>query len=226
MAENSKSGREKKITQVYLVDDHPVVRQGLARLIDQEDDLAVCGESETGLEAYKQIPKIKPDIAVVDISLKDMNGIELIKDLKARMPDLPILGLSMHDESVFAERVIRAGAMGYIMKEEAATTVLQAIRRVVAGQIYLSSRISSRLVSKFLTGPAEVQNPLELLSDRELEVFQLIGQGFGTRQIAEKLHLSVKTIETYRANIKEKLKLKNATELLQHAIQWAQSSKL
>ena len=185
-----------------------------------------CGEAEDTPSALRAIERLGPDLVIVDVSLKGRSGIELIKDLKARMPDLPILGLSMHDESVFAERVIRAGAMGYIMKEEAATTVLQAIRRVVAGQIYLSSRISSRLVSKFLTGPAEVQNPLELLSDRELEVFQLIGQGFGTRQIAEKLHLSVKTIETYRANIKEKLKLKNATELLQHAIQWAQSSKL
>jgi DNA-binding NarL/FixJ family response regulator len=208
-------------TKVLLVDDHPILRAGLSKLINQESDMAVCGEAEDGPTAFEMVGRVQPDIAVIDISLKGGNGIELIKNLKARHPDLPMLVLSMHDESLYAERAIRAGSRGYIMKEEAIEQVLIAIRKVMAGEIFLSERMKNRMLQQMAGSKGKVvSSPIELLTDRELEVFRLIGEGHSTRQIAGELHLSVRTVEAYREYIKEKLNLKNATELAQHAFHW------
>jgi DNA-binding NarL/FixJ family response regulator len=209
---------------VLLVDDHPIVRQGLAELIDHEKDLSVCGMADDIHHALDQIAALSPDVIVVDISLKGGNGIELLKNIKVRYPRQPVLMLSMHDESLYAVRALRAGAAGYVMKQEATEKVLTAIRQVLNGEIYLSERMEKKMMHQLVGGrAARTGSPLEDLSDRELEVFNLIGQGHGTRQIAEELHLSIKTIESHRAHIKEKLNLKNATELVQHAIQWREA---
>lgn len=206
--------------KIFLVDDHPLVREWLSQLISREGDLAVCGEAEDAPEALLKIEEVQPNIVIVDISLKNTHGLELVKDLQARMPALPVLVLSMHDESLYAERALRAGASGYIMKAEATEAVLGAIRHVLEGGIHLSQKMSSKLMHQLASGrPGATGSLMERLSDRELEVFSLIGQGRGTRQIAEQLHLSVKTIESHRAHIKEKLNLKNATELVHRAIQ-------
>ena len=210
--------------KIIIVDDHPIVRRGLTELINQEEDLVVSGHAEDAYEAMDTIRSLKPDMVIVDISLKGKSGMEVIKDIKARYPALPVLTLSMHDESLYAERAIRAGAKGYIMKQEATEKVITAIRKVLSGQVYVSNSMAAKIVSKFAGSEPDVgASVIDRLSDRELEVFRLIGQGYGTRQIAKKLHLSVKTIETYRAHIKEKLSLASATELLQYAIQWAGS---
>ena len=205
--------------RVLLVDDHPILRQGLARLINEQKDLMVCGEFEEAAKALDSIDTTKPDAAIVDISLKGASGIELLKNIKVRFPQLLVLVLSMHDESLYAERALRAGASGYIMKQEATEQVLVALRRVLGGEIYLSEPMSSKLMHQLVGGRPTAGSLLERLSDRELEIFGLIGQGRGTRQIAEQLHLSVKTVESHRAHIKEKLNLKNATELVHRAIQ-------
>jgi len=215
---------EQAKAKVFLVDDHPLVREWLSQLIQREDDLAVCGEAEDTQEALHKIEETKPDIVVADISLKNTHGLELVKDLQARLPSLPVLVLSMHDESLYAERVLRAGAKGYITKQEATKKILQAVRQVLSGQIYISEKMASRMVHKMVLGRTENQkSAIERLTDRELEVFQLIGRGQGTRRIATDLHLGVKTVESYRARIKEKLKLEDGTQLLQHAIQWVHS---
>ncbi len=206
---------------VLIVDDHPIVRQGLAQLINQEQDLEVCGQAEDAHEAMQAIHSLHPDMVIVDISLKDTSGMDLIKDLKVQHPDLPVLTLSMHDEAVYGERALRAGARGYIMKQEATEKVVTAIRRVLAGELYVSDGMAAKMVSKIVGGGArKAGSPIDCLSDRELEVFRLIGEGFSTREMAEKLHLSVKTIETYRAHIKDKLGFEDANELLRSAIQW------
>ncbi len=208
-------------TRVLLVDDHPILRAGLRKLIDHEPDMMVCGEAEEGPKAFELAGTVQPDVAVIDISLKGSNGIELIKNLKARYPDLPTLVLSMHDESLYAERALRAGSRGYIMKEEAIEQVLVAIRRALAGEIFLSDRMKSKMIQQMASGRGKVvSSPIEQLTDRELEVFRLIGEGCSTRQIAGQLHLSVRTVEAYREYIKAKLGLKNATELVQHAFHW------
>jgi DNA-binding NarL/FixJ family response regulator len=215
---------EETKAKVFLVDDHPLVREWLTQLIQREGDLSVCGEAEDTQEALKKIEETKPDIVIADISLKTSHGLELVKDLQARQPSLPVLVLSMHDESLYAERVLRAGAKGYITKQEATRKILQAVRQVLRGEIYVSEKMSSRMVHKMVAGGAESQkSPVERLTDRELEVFQLIGQGQGTRKIAADLHLGIKTVESYRARIKDKLKLEDGTQLLQHAIQWVHS---
>jgi DNA-binding NarL/FixJ family response regulator len=222
MSARIQPGQER--AKVFLVDDHPLVREWLSQLIQREDDLAVCGEAEDTQEALHKIEQTKPDIVVADISLKNTHGLELVKDLQARLPSLPVLVLSMHDESLYAERVLRAGAKGYITKQEATKKILQAVRQVLSGQIYISEKMASRMVHKMVLGRADNQkSPIERLTDRELEVFQLIGRGQGTRRIAADLHLGVKTVESYRARIKEKLKLEDGTQLLQHAIQWVHS---
>jgi DNA-binding NarL/FixJ family response regulator len=206
---------------VLIVDDHPIVRQGLAQLINQEKDLEVCGQAEDAHEAMQAIRQLNPDMVIVDISLKDTSGMELIKDLKIQHPDLPVLTLSMHDEAVYGERALRAGARGYVMKQEAIGKVVTAIRRVLAGEVYVSEGMAAKMVSKLVGGGARTASlPADRLSDRELEVFRMIGEGFGTREMAEKLHLSIKTVETYRAHIKDKLGLQDANELLRTAIQW------
>jgi len=210
--------------KILIVDDHPLVREGLADLVNKEKDLVVCGQAEDAYQAMEAIRELKPDMAIVDISLKETSGLELIKDIKIQHPGLPVLTLSMHEESVYAERALRAGAKGYIMKREATKKVVTAIRKVLRGQLYLSEKMMTRLVRKFVDGKPEAgTSPIDRLTDRELEVFSLLGRGNGTRQISEQLHLSVKTIETYRSRIKEKLNLTSASELLQHAFQWVNS---
>lgn len=227
MADKMQSkARQPEKRGVLIVDDHPIVRQGLAQLINQESDLHVCGQAEDGHEALQAIRTLGPDMVVVDISLKDTSGIELIKDIKVQYPNLPVLTLSMHDEGIYAERAMRAGARGYIMKQEATEKVVTAIRRVLAGEVYVSEGMAAKMVGKLIAGPSEIGgSPVDRLSDRELEVFRLIGAGYGTREMAEKLHLSVKTIETYRAHIKEKLDLVDANELLRTAITWVNAEQ-
>ena len=214
---------EDKKIRVVIIDDHPVVRQGLSLLLQQEN-LDVCGEAEDREQALQVIKETNPDLALVDISLKDTNGLELVKDLKALHEDIKILVLSMHDEQLYAERALRAGAGGYIMKQEAPEKLIEALQKVINGEMYVSEVVNSKMMQKFIDGNYQpVVSQLELLSDRELEVFQLIGEGLSTRQIASNLNLSIKTIETYRQHIKRKLSLANATELVHHAIQWVQS---
>ena len=208
---------------IIIVDDHPVVRQGLAQLVNQEEDLEVCGQAEDAHQAMQAIKELGPEMVVVDISLKGTSGMDLIKDIKVQYPDLPVLTLSMHDEAVYAERALRAGARGYIMKQEATERVVTAIRRVLSGDVYVSDRMAAKMVSKLTRGATSSGSPVDCLSDRELEVFRLIGEGHGTRRVAEELHLSVKTIETYRAHIKEKLGLRDANELFRSAIEWVNS---
>jgi len=212
--------------RVLVVDDHPIVRQGLALLINREPDLEVCGEAEEAHSAAAAIEALRPDIVVLDISLDGPDGVELLKQLRAREADLPVLILSMHDESIYAERVLRAGANGYIMKQEATDLVLTAIRRILGGGVYVPERVASRILRQYTRGTTvESRSPMAMLSDRELEVFRLIGEGSSTRQIAEALHLSVKTVESYQAHIKEKLALRNARELQHHAIGWTLSER-
>jgi DNA-binding NarL/FixJ family response regulator len=211
--------------RIMIVDDHPILRKGLSMLINQEPDLVVDGEAEDAQRAMELIETVRPDMVIVDISLPGIDGVELLKMMKLRHPDLPALVVSMHDEGLFAERVLRAGARGYLMKQEAADKVLVGIRRVLAGEIFVSNRVTTRIVERLLDGGLGKRSwPLDLLSDREFTVFQLIGQGFGTRQIADKLHLSVKTVESYRSHIKEKLRLESGTDLLKYAIQWVQNN--
>jgi DNA-binding NarL/FixJ family response regulator len=221
------SGNGKKnAVRVLIVDDHPLLRKGVGQLIDQEKDLSVVGEAEDAQKAITAIEDTKPDIALIDITLNGASGIELLKNVKSRFPKLKMLVLSMHDESVYAHRALRAGASGYIMKQEGSEKVLTAMRKVLRGEVYLSERLGDRMLHTLVNGRTSLtSSPVEELSDRELEVFNLIGQGHGTRPIAEKLHLSIKTIESHRAHIKEKLNLQNATELVHHAIQWVQSEK-
>ena len=210
--------------RVLLIDDHPILRKGLAELINQEPDLMVCGEAEEAPKAFEAVGLLNPDVALVDISLRGGNGLELIKNIKARWPDLPLLVLSMHDETLYAERALRAGSLGYIMKEEAIEKVLNAIRQVIAGEIFLSDKMKGRMLNQLVGGRIKQgSSSIDNLSDRELEVFRLIGEGRGTRQIAEELRLSVRTVEAYREYIKDKLNLKNGTELVQHAFQYVHS---
>ena len=218
----SQAGRDR----VFLVDDHPIVRQGLALLIDREADLSVCGEADGGSGVLQTIAELRPNIVVLDISLNGPDGIDILKTLRMREPALPVLILSMHDEVTYAERALRAGANGYIMKQEATERVLVAIRRILRGEVYLSDRLTSRMLQNFVGGSApSADSPVSSLSDRELEVFRLIGEGHATRQIADELHISIKTVESYQAHIKEKLALRNARELVQHAIQWSVNEK-
>jgi DNA-binding NarL/FixJ family response regulator len=202
------------------VDDHPIVRQGLGLLINREPDLVVCGEAEDAPSALQRMVSAQPDLMVIDISLDGPDGLELLKTIRLKEPILPVLILSMHEESTYAERSLRAGANGYIMKQEATERVLVAIRRILEGKVYLSERLTNKMLEQFVRGAGSSKNdPLMTLSDRELEVYRLIGAGHGTRQIADELHVSVKTVESYQAHIKEKLSLRNARELVQHAIE-------
>jgi len=212
------------VARILIVDDHPIVRQGLENLINHEKNLKVCGQVDSAYQAMEAIKTQNPDMIIVDISLKEKNGLELIKDIKVSYPNLPILALSMHDEALFAERSLRAGAKGYIMKQQATDNVIKAIHKVLNNQLYVSDKMAAKMMNKLVTGKTQVGvSATDCLSDRELEVFLLIGKGHGTRQISDQLHLSVKTIESYRAHLKEKLKLDSASELLQYAIQWVNS---
>lgn len=209
--------------RVLIVDDHPLMRKGLVLSLTGEPDVKVAAQASNAEEALDALHEEDPDMAIVDISLPGMSGLELIKHMLALRPTLKILVVSRHDESLYAERAIRAGARGYVMKLEAADVMIRAIRRVMNGGIYVSDEINERLLLGMATGrDGLVKSPLEVLSDRELEVFELTGRGYGTRDIAEKLHLSVKTVESYRARIKNKLNLNSAAELMQHAVQWVE----
>ena len=206
-----------------MVDDHAVVRYGIAQLIDQQSDLMVCGEEEDAGNALSAIGKLRPDVVIADISLKDSSGLELMRNIKAQYSGLPVLVVSVHDESVYAEIAFRAGALGYLMKAEALEKVVTAIRRVLSGNIYVSDALASRMLQRQVHGHTDLeQSPVKALSDRELEVFQLIGKWKKTKEIAQELHLSIKTIEYYREQIKHKLELKSAVELTQQATSWVQ----
>jgi len=208
--------------KVLVVDDHEIMRQGLTQLIGQEADLTVCGEAEDARGAIAAIEKLDPDVTLVDISLKDSSGIELIKDIRARWPNLPVLVLSMHDESFYAERALRAGARGYVTKAEVSAKVVKGIRQVLGGGIYLSSKVSTRILRKLIDGGKAIDVfPLDRLTDREFEVFELIGRGLQTRGIAQRLHVSPKTVDAHREHIKRKLGIANATELLSYAVRWS-----
>ncbi len=218
---------KKKCFSVLLVDDHPIMRDGIAQLISQQSDLQVQGEAGSASEALKLLQKQLPDMAIIDISLKDISGIELIKEIKAQFKPFPILVLSMHPENLYAERAVRAGARGYIMKHEPAEKLLKAIRKVLKGKTYLSPEMSEKLLDSILNIPTTQEaSPIKRLSDRELEVFRLIGKGLKPKQIADKLYLSVKTIETYTLRLKQKLNLNSASDLLQTAIKWTRDENL
>lgn len=210
--------------RIYLVDDHPLVREGLANLIDRQADLNVCGQAETGAAAYEAIAQLKPDLAVVDLSLEGSSGLDLIKQLQALPAPPPVLVLSMHDEELYAERALRAGARGYVMKRSAPRHVVEAIRQVLQGKLYMSDALAARMAEKYVgakAGPGE--SAVSLLSDRELEVFRLLGSGWETRRIAESLHISPKTVQVYCGRIKEKFSLANATELIREAVRWMEN---
>lgn len=208
-------------TRVFIVDDHPIVRQGLAQMINQEADLTVCGEAEDVQHALEAIAELHPDLVLVDLSLKGGSGLELLKALRARASRVPVLVVSMHDESLYVERVLRAGARGYVMKHEATDTMMQAIRRVIRGEIYVSDKMLTKLLGRFvLDAPDTDAFTLERLSNRELEVLRLIGAGHSTRHIAVALRVSIKTVESHRAHIKEKLQLNDTVELVRYAMQW------
>jgi DNA-binding NarL/FixJ family response regulator len=208
--------------KILIVDDHSLVREGLRALLSSQPDFEVCGEATGIAEARRLIASTEPSVVIVDLSLPDGNGIELVKELKARGDEIKVLVLSMHDESLFAERALRAGARGYLGKHEASRTVIEAVRTVLAGKLYFSARLTEQMMHRaFGVSTGLERSPLELLSDREIEVFELIGQGLTVRQIAARLELSPKTVETHREHIKEKLAVKNTTELVRHAVQWA-----
>jgi DNA-binding NarL/FixJ family response regulator len=224
MAESQNSAKTQlKPTRVLLVDDHPIVRERLAEIINGEQDLMVCAEAEDRHGAIKAVETAKPELAVIDLALKNSSGLELIKDLHTRWPRLIILVVSMLEESLYAERVLRAGAQGYITKQEAARNIMLAIRRVLSGEIYLSGKTTSTVIAHLTAKPQAGGSIADLLSDRELQVFELTGNGLSTREIAERLHIDVKTVETYRIRIKEKLDLRTSSELLQMAIRWNQN---
>lgn len=210
-----------KKSTVLLIDDHPIVRQGLALLISREPDLSVCGEAEGAHSGLQAVAALQPDIVVLDLSLSGPDGLDVLKEIRLKSGNLPVLILSMHDETIYAERALRAGANGYIMKQEATERVLVAIRRILNGDVYVSERLTKTMLNQLVHGTASLKNsPIVNLTDRELEIFRLIGEGHSTRQIADELHLSVKTIESHQAHIKEKLALRNGRELVQHAIEW------
>ena len=213
---------------ILILDDHPMMREGLAQLINNEAGLSVCGEAGTGQDAFALAAKLKPDLLLADISLPDKSGLEVIKELRSFHPDIAVLVISMHDESLYAERVLRAGGRGYIMKQEGGKKLMEAIRQVLSGKIYVSEKISEKLLGSFSerSNSAKRDAPMENLTDREFEVLQLLGQGKGTREIAAQLHLSGKTIEAHRANIKRKLNLKTGPELVRYAVRWVETQKV
>jgi DNA-binding NarL/FixJ family response regulator len=224
MAKTKPSSTKPPRTKIFIVDDHPMMREGLAALIHNEPDLEVCGEAEDAPLALAQVDQLKPDLAILDISLRSGNGIELIKDLQVRHPQLPILVISMHDESLYAERVLRAGGRGYVMKQEGGKKIMEAIRKVMSGQTCVSPSMASQILDSFAGRRKPSASPVETLTDREFQVFQLIGQGRATKEIAEQLHVSAKTVEVHRVNIKEKLKIGTAPELIRFAVRWIESN--
>jgi len=207
-----------------IVDDHPIMRHGLGQLIDAQSELEVCSWAGTAAEALAAIPEDHPELALLDISLPDRNGLELLKDLRSQYPEVQVLMVSMHDESLYAERALRAGARGYIMKEEAADKLIEAIRTVLSGQIYVSGEMSARIIEMFSGNRGDSQaSPLRRLSDRELEVFEEIGRGKATREVAEMMGISVRTVDAHRAHLKKKLGMKDGSELVRYAVRWVET---
>ena len=214
-------------SRIFIVDDHPLVREGLTNLINGQDDLIICGEAKDSAQALDGIMKARPDVALIDISLENESGLELVKQLRSQFPNVALIVLSMHDETLYAERVLRAGARGYVMKHETSKSVLASIRRVLEGGVYVSERILSRMVRRVSSARGPVaSSPVERLSDRELEIFRLLGQGRTTSQIAEDLNLSLKTVQAYCARAKEKFGVTSLTELLRAAIRWDDASQI
>jgi DNA-binding NarL/FixJ family response regulator len=212
---------KKRARRVLIVDDHPIVRQGLRRIIENEEDLAVCGEAETARDARSAIKELDPEVMIADISLKQSDGIELVRDVRAHHPHLPILVLSMHDETIYAERMLSAGANGYIMKQAASEQFLIALRRVLDGGIYVSEAVGNNMIQKFAAGGSYTSaNPIDRLSNRELQILHMIGKGMSTRETAHTLNLSIKTVESHRQRIKRKLNLHTGTQLVQYAVNW------
>jgi len=224
---DQKNTKNTKKARILVVDDHPIVRQGISQLINRESDMEVCCEAGTAEDALAALAGgCNHAVAVVDISLEGLSGIELTKLIKTRHPDVPVLIMSMHDESLYAERALRAGARGYVMKQEATEKILTAIRQILDGEIYVSDRMRSKMLQRLIDNRAETTaSPIACLSDRELEVLRFIGRGFGTGEIARELHRSVKTVEAHRANIKDKLQLKTSAELVRFAVQWVEAEK-
>lgn len=223
MAQSKQNQVKDSRKRILLVDDHAVVRFGIAQILNQQHDLVVCGEEEDAANALSAIGKLKPDLVIADISLKESSGLELMRNIKAQYSGLPVLVVSAHDESMYAEIAFRAGALGYLMKGDALEKILTAVRRVLGGNIYVSEALAARMLQQQVRGRRDVeQSPVEGLSDRELEVFQLLGQWKKTKEIAQVLHLSIKTVEYYREQIKQKLNLKSAAELTQYATSWVQ----
>ncbi len=212
---------KKNARRILIVDDHPIVRQGLRRLMENEDDLSVCGEVETARDARSAIKELNPDAVIVDISLKQGDGIELVRDVRAHHPTLPMLVLSMHDEAIYAERMLSAGANGYIMKQAASEQFLASLRRVLDGGIYVSEAVGSNMIQKFASGGSYISaNPIDRLSNRELQILHMIGKGMSTRETANSLNLSIKTVESHRQRIKRKLNLNTGAQLVQYAVNW------
>ncbi len=216
----------KTITRILIIDDHPIVRDGLEHLLSREEDLHICGQAEDAENGLTALDTTNPDLVIVDISLQgSISGLELTKIIHEKYPDLPILVLSMHDEALYAERVIRSGAKGYIMKHEMTGTIVNAIRMVMNNKVYLSERMTSRFLNELSQDKSQkIQNPIDNLSNRELEVLRLVGQGMKTSEIAEKLHVGIKTIDTHRHRIKNKLNMKNSAEMVKFAIEWINSN--
>ena len=221
MAKPSPEQQERK--RIFIVDDHPVFREGLVVLVEREADLAVCGEADNAPQALANIERLKPDLVLVDIGLPGRSGLELIKDLRAVLPEIAVLAISMHDETLYAERVLRAGGRGYLMKQEGPERTLQAIRQVLDGQISVSGKMSARILDALSNRRAKTNSPIARLTDREFEILQLIGRGKDSHAIAEQLHLSVKTVDAHRGNIKEKLELESGTELICYAARWVET---
>lgn len=220
-------GAKRRARRVLIVDDHPIVRQGLRRVMEAEEDLTVCGEAETVRDARVAIKDLNPEVMIADISLKQGDGIELVRDVRAHYPQLPILVLSMHDETIYAERMLAAGANGYIMKQAASEQFLIALRRVLDGGIYVSEAVGNNMIQKFAAGGSYISaNPIDRLSNRELQILHMIGKGMSTRETAHSLNLSIKTVESHRQRIKRKLNLSTGTQLVQYAINWFSSRKL
>jgi len=216
-----KADTKRGIRRVLIVDDHPIVRQGLCRVLEHEEDLAVCGEAESARDARIAIKELKPDVVIADISLKQGDGIELVRDVRAHHPRLPILVLSMHDETIYAERMLSAGANGYIMKQAASDQFLISLRRVLDGNIYVSETVGNHMIQRFATGGThQSANPIDRLSNREMQILHMIGRGMSTRETALALNLSIKTVESHRQRIKRKLNLTTGTQLVQYAINW------
>ncbi len=212
---------KRRVRRVLIVDDHPIVRQGLRRVMENEDDLTVCGEAETARDARAAIKDLNPDVVIADISLKQGDGIELVRDVRAHHPQLPILVLSMHDETIYAERMLSAGANGYIMKQAASEQFLVSLRRVLDGNIYVSEAVGNNMIQKFAAGGSYLSaNPIDRLSNRELQILHMIGKGMSTRETAHALNLSIKTVESHRQRIKRKLNLSTGTQLVQYAVNW------